>query len=524
MTQVGFAPRPHFAGQLRAARAKLGAATAKLGATTAKLGATTAKLAALGLCVCCWACKDTPKPPDPHSLAALEAEGPPHTPDCRSWDALDEQTLPALPDAPHMAAFEQVWRTVGHKHYDPTLACLDWPALREQYAKQIVAAGDDTTAAYAAINELLGLLGQSHLHATAPTPSRTRARDSGPATVPITIRWLALEPGPSPSKFAAVVVDEAVDDHASGLPRGAILTEVAGESVDSLAQEVASGVEARAGRPAETAFLIAQAIGAMLSCPEGGTKRVGFLDPSDGDAKRELEVACFLPEGERISLGNLRNLPTTVESRMIPDAPEPGAVKVGYLAFNFWMLPMTERLRSGVDELRAQGMAALIIDLRGNPGGVGAMSIPIARMFLREATSLGVLQMREFNQEFNVEPNPEAFDGPIVILVDEGTASTSEIFALGMRDVGRVTIAGAGPSAGMALPSMIETLPDGGMIQYVVGDYHSGKGTVAEGEGVVPELVVPESRADYVAGRDPVLDAAVEQLRTRPPDSPTTTD
>jgi carboxyl-terminal processing protease len=102
-----------------------------------------------------------------------------------------------------------------------------------------------------------------------------------------------------------------------------------------------------------------------------------------------------------------------------------------------------------------------------------------------------------------------------VILVDEGTASTSEIFALGLRDIGRVTICGAGPSAGMALPSMIETLPDGGMIQYVVGDYHSARGTAAEGEGVVPEVIVTESRTDYATGRDPVLDAAVEHLRVR---------
>ncbi|WP_052557333.1 S41 family peptidase [Enhygromyxa salina] len=490
----------------------------------------TGRLGVLGLCLCCLSalgCKDTPKPPDPHSLAALEAEGPPHTPNCRSWDALDDETLPALPDAPHMAAFEQVWRTVGSKHYDPTLACLDWPALREQYAKQILAAGDDTTAAYVAINELLGLLGQSHLHATAPTPSSTaRARDSGPATVPINVRWLPLEPGGSERR--AVVVDEAVDDHASGIPRGAILTEIAGESVDEIAEAAASAVEAHAGRSAEGAFMIAQAIGAKLNCPEDGTKRLSFLDPTQADAERELEVACFLPEGERISLGNLRNLPTTVEWRMIPaegpnEQPDaaPTGLKVGYLAFNFWMLPMTERLRAGVDELRKQGMGALIIDLRGNPGGVGAMSIPIARMFLREGASLGVLQMREFNQEFNVEPNPDAFDGPIVILVDEGTASTSEIFALGMRDAGRVKIVGAGPSPGMALPSMIETLPDGGLIQYVVGDYHSGKGSAAEGEGVVPELAVTESRADYAAGRDPVLDAAVAHLRAAGPDAPT---
>jgi carboxyl-terminal processing protease len=465
----------------------------------------------LAAALCLGGCKDREPLPDPHSLSAMQAEGPPRSSDCRSWESLDVSTLPALPDGPHVAAFDQVWRTVAQKHYDPTLACLDWPALREQYGKRVAEAGADATAAYAVINELLGLLGQSHLHATAPsTSARDNTRDGGPAMVPISVRWLPLEP--RSTQYGAVVVDAAIDTHDSGIPRGAVLTKIGDQSVEQIAREAEQSLGAGVGRPAETAFTIARAIEGWLSCPEGGRKRLSVRDPGNDDAERELEVACFLPEGERVSLGNLRNLPTRVSWRMAAD-------HIGYLAFNFWMLPMTERVRAGLDELRGQGMSALIIDLRGNPGGVGAMSIPIARMFLTQDASLGRLQMREFNQEFKIEGNPDAFTGPLAILVDEGTASTSEIFALGMRDIGRVTIVGAGPSAGMALPSMIETLPDGGLIQYVVGDYHSAQGTAAEGEGVVPETLVDESRADYVAGRDPVLDAAVDLLRARVQDS-----
>ena len=110
--------------------------------------------------------------------------------------------------------------------------------------------------------------------------------------------------------------------------------------------------------------------------------------------------------------------------------------------------------------------------------------------------------------------NPDAFTGPVVVLVDEGTASTSEIFAVGLRDLGRAQIYGGRPSAGAALPSLIEALGGGAMLQYVVGDYHSSKGTVAEGDGVRPDVLVPETRADFVAGRDPVLAAAVQALST----------
>jgi len=466
----------------------------------------------LGLGLGLGGCKREPKQPDPSSLAELEAEWPPHSAACRSWNDLDISTLDPLPAGAHVEAFDQVWRTVGTKHYDPTLACLDWLGLRAHYGAKVAEAGDDATAAYAAINELLGLLDQSHLHATAPHQAGARTRETGPASVPIALRWLPLE-------HAVVVVDEAVDGYASGIPRGAIVTSVAGESITQVAEQIVEEVDGRGGRATERAFMIARAINATLSCPSDGSKRIGFLDPQHDDEPSELEIPCFVPEGERLSLGNLRDLPTTVEWRMLSEVPQE---KLGYLAFNFWMLPMAPRIQAGIDELREAGMTGLVIDLRGNPGGIGSMSIPIARMLVREGANLGRMQMREFNQEFKVEPNPEAFTGPLAILVDEGTASTSEIFAIGLRDTDRsrfgagdrgVVIVGAGPSAGMALPSMIESLPDGGLIQYVVGDYHSAKGTAAEGEGVIPDIVVEQTRADFIAGRDPVLDAAVEHLR-----------
>ena len=491
------------------------------------------------VCLSLGACKDESPPPDQTpALTQQDEDGPPTTSDCRSWAEFDYEALPALPDAPHMAAFDQVWRTVAQKHYDPTLACLDWPALRSTYAERVLAAGDDAGVAYEAINELLALLGQSHLHATPPSQQGSnQARQTGPAVVPINVRWIRRRAGDD--EPAAIVVDASVGGHASAIPPGAELLAVEGESVTARASELSAQVEARGGRPTEAAFLIAQSIGSMLSCPEGATKTLQVRDlssPEDSESL-EREVPCVLPEGERISLGNLRNLPTIVSHRMIGDdapqpegegegegenegedgatpPPEPNPSTIGYLAFNYWMLPMTERVRAGVNELRGRGMKALVIDLRGNPGGVGAMSIPIARMFVREGTSLGRLQMREFNQEFKVEPNPNAFDGPIAILIDEGTASTSEIFAVGMRDIGRVTIVGAGPSAGMALPSMIESLPDGGLIQYVVGDYHSAKGTAAEGDGISPDVPVDEYGSDYAAGHDRVLEAAVDHLAT----------
>jgi carboxyl-terminal processing protease len=106
--------------------------------------------------------------------------------------------------------------------------------------------------------------------------------------------------------------------------------------------------------------------------------------------------------------------------------------------------------------------------------------------------------------------------------VDEVTASTSEIFVVGLEDLGRIEVVGARPSAGAALPSVIEQLPGGALLQYVVADYRSPAGTLVEGEGIMPDVIVTETRESFADGHDPVLEAGhrhvLDQLANQPPE------
>jgi carboxyl-terminal processing protease len=418
----------------------------------------------------------------------------PKSADCRSWTELDTAALPALPASEYSATFDATWRTVLDKHYDPTLACLDWPKIREIYGARVSKA-KDAEEAYGHINAMLSTLGQSHLRAVAPGRSRKAGNlDRGPAVVPVGVRIV---------DGRAVVTRDALDGVSSGLQPGSVLVEVDAVGV----QEEVDRELAAEGREVEKRLMAARAVMGMLHCPEGGHKSVTVLDPGQNDERVERSITCVMPAATE-SLGNLRNVAVRTDARMIE------GTAIGYLAFNVWMVPlMSGKIRPALRQLEDAGMRGLILDLRGNPGGVGAMSIPMARELVAEEIDLGRMQMREMTQEYKVEPNPEAFTGPVVLLIDEGTASTSEIFAIGMRDAGRVSIVGASTSAGMALPSLMEQLPDGGRLQYVVGEYRSPKGTVAEGEGVTPDVLVKETREDFAAGKDPVLDAGVARLQ-----------
>jgi len=423
--------------------------------------------------------------------AVVGAEAAPR--ECPPHGSFDLSSAPPLPETPYTATFEQVWEIVRQKHFDPTLGCLDWPALRLEYGARLASVGQ-TSAAYEVMNELLGRLGQSHFHVLPPAESaEDHDLPQGTARAPLALRWI---------EGRMIVVDAAVGGIPSGLPRGAALVSVDGRAVDDLVART----QARTKRPSELAFELRRAVDGWLSGEPGAKRRIRYLDPRRGDREREAAVACGLLPGETVSLGNLRDLLTTVEWRMIP------GTTVGYLAFNYWMLPMVQRVEAGINALREAGMTALVLDLRGNPGGVGAMSVPVARLLLREPGSLGVLHFRDFKQEFSVNGSPTAFAGPVVLLVDEGTASTSEIFATGLRDLGRVRIVGGRASAGAALPSLVERLEGGATLQYVVGDYHSSKGSVAEGDGVVPDVLVVETRADFIAGKDPALEAAIREV------------
>ena len=115
----------------------------------------------------------------------------------------------------------------------------------------------------------------------------------------------------------------------------------------------------------------------------------------------------------------------------------------------------------------------MVIDLRGNPGGIGAMAMGMAGWLVKQTGErLGVMYMRGATLNFFINPRAEAFEGPVAVLVDGSSASTSEIFAGGLKDLGRARIFGT-RTAAAALPSVITRLPNGDGFQYAVANYIS---------------------------------------------------
>jgi carboxyl-terminal processing protease len=119
--------------------------------------------------------------------------------------------------------------------------------------------------------------------------------------------------------------------------------------------------------------------------------------------------------------------------------------------------------------------------------------------------------MRSVTLHFAVNPRLDVYTGPLAVLVDGSSASTSEILAAGLKDLGRARIFGE-RTAAAALPSLIEKLPNGDGFQYAIANYISEGGKPLEGIGVTPDVEVAPTRQALLAGHDPALDAALEWI------------
>jgi carboxyl-terminal processing protease len=126
----------------------------------------------------------------------------------------------------------------------------------------------------------------------------------------------------------------------------------------------------------------------------------------------------------------------------------------------------------------------------------------------QSGVQLGTQYMRGLKLNYVIFPRPEPFRGPVAILVDGDSASTSEIFAGGLKDVKRARVFGT-KTAGAALPSVIERLPNGDGFQYAIANYISQGGKPLEGIGVIPDEEIRQTRRQLLDGKDAVLDAAV---------------
>ena len=386
--------------------------------------------------------------------------------------------------------FDIVWRTVKEKHFDPTHGGVDWDKVREQYATRVAEAKSDAEF-YGLLRQMLGELRQSHFNII---PPEAVVQDDSPEPkgggIGIDLRLVDGQPVISR-------VESGSSAESAGLRTGFIVKRVNETTADQVIAVFAKSKESEALRTLK----ICRTLMARINGAPDSKVRIAYID--ERDQPREATIVRERLKGEMSQrLGNFPPQYTEFEAKRLTGG-------VGYIRFNVFVMMLMERIKNAIRGMR--DAPGIIIDLRGNPGGVGGMSYGIAGVLQTEQGSLGTMRMRAGHQNFVINPQPGPFLGPVVILTDGGSASTSEIFAGGMQEIGRAAVVGE-RTAGAALPSIIQKLPTGALFQYAVADFRTPKGTLIEGRGVAPDVEIRLTRRALLDGRDPQLDAAIEQI------------
>jgi carboxyl-terminal processing protease len=395
-------------------------------------------------------------------------------------------------------SFEIVWRTVKEKHFDPAIGGVDWDKAHETYAPRVAAVKSDREF-YQLLREMLGLLHQSHFgvippESAIPEEAKDLNEPSG-GSVGIDLRMIG---------GAAIITRVEPDSNAAraGLRPGFLIKQVDDRPVDEIIATFAKSEE----RPEIKNILLTRSVLAMTGGDPGARVKIIYMD--DQDQTRETTLAREKLRGELSQkFGHLPPMYTEFETRRISNG---ASGYIGYIRFNLFAVPVVEKLKAAISGFGdADG---IIFDLRGNPGGLAAMATTIAGRICDTQGSLGVMKMRSGELRFAYFPQENRYAGPVAVLIDGMSASTSEVFSSGIQEIGRAVIVGE-RSAGAALPSYFLKLPTGALFQFAIADFKTPKGVLIEGRGVIPDIEARYDRASLLAGRDTQMEAAVEQIR-----------
>lgn len=398
----------------------------------------------------------------------------------------------------NVRSFDYAWETIRDTHWDPDLGGLDWEAVRDEL-RPLVEQAEFMPQARATMNDMLDRLGQSHF-TIIPGDLYDDLHEQGGKGKGARDGATGMEVRAVDGQVLVTAVEEGASSAEAGVRPGWIITEVDGREFEALFEKMREAYE----EPRERDSVLGRSAARRLRGRIGDTVTVKFLDGADRPVEAELTLAEA--KGHRVQFGHLPPMYVWLESDLLDG-------EVGYIRFNAF-LDVVRVMQGFGDAVKSfREAAGVVIDLRGNPGGLGAMAMGMAGWFVdRKDLRLGTMFTRDTEIKFFVNPRIGAYDGPLAILVDAHAGSTAEIFAGGMKDLGRARIFGS-RTAGAALPAHIEKLPNGDGFLHAVANYISTGGEALEGGGVAPDEEVELRRQALLEGQDPVLEAALRWIR-----------
>jgi carboxyl-terminal processing protease len=225
----------------------------------------------------------------------------------------------------------------------------------------------------------------------------------------------------------------------------------------------------------------------------------------------------------------------SVKGAKLLDADLTGPFKIGYVRLIQFNEPTADELEKALDELQKQGMQALVLDLRNNPGGLLNSAVDVCGQFLPPNTTVVSTQGRVPSQQSDYATSSSAKARPrfpMTVLVNEGSASGAEIVAGALKDLNRAILVGE-TTFGKGSVQNVMQLPDGSALRFTTAKYYTPSKQVINANGVAPNIRVPlsaeqertlftlrssenltpEQEKDLIKTKDPQMLRAIDALK-----------
>lgn len=382
--------------------------------------------------------------------------------------------------------FEQVWTTINEKYYDASFNGVDWQKVKEKYLGRIEKADDDKSF-YALLDEMAGELRDSHTRVYSPEQREARKKQRR-TSIGISIKQV---------ENAVVIASVAKGSEAekSGIKPGMVVRAVNNQPIKKAIAEAVRTVG--------------------VSSSERATEMRVYSKILSGEPDTFLKITLSDEKGKRRNFTLKRVLVSNapqISTRILPSG-------IAYLKFNHFDESIEDQLAEALENFK--NAPALILDLRGNAGGDGEMSLRFAGKFFDKKTAVARIVTRSGKPPIEGMPmtletgetGRQIFSNPLAVLIDERTASTAELITNAFQETNRAKIFGTN-SCGCVLAFLgYKPLKGGGDMTLSEFGFITSKHKTLEGAGITPDRTFAPTLRDLRTGRDAPLEEAEKYLK-----------
>lgn len=359
--------------------------------------------------------------------------------------------------------YDEVWKLVNTKYLDSEQNHQNWQKWRHKYDGVIKTEED----AYVAVETMLASLNDPYTRFLDPEAFADETQ-----SIKGTLYGIGIQIGIRDDKLVVIAPIEETPAQKAGILANDEIIKINGESTKGISVKDAAD---------------------KIRGPEGTTVQLVI--------KRENQEKTFTVSREKI---NVKSVSTKVPKAVNLDG------NIGYIRLNsFLSSNASSEILNALKLMKDKN--GYIIDLRSNPGGLLSNAISISNMFIDDGVIVSTVDRDGYKETQNARFGAVTHK-PLVILIDEGSASASEIFSGAMKDHGRAVLVGT-KSFGKGLVQEINRLPGGSGMNLTIQKYLTPNGTDINKVGIVPDYEVKNTEEDAKNNKDPQLEKAQEVMK-----------